>query len=330
MRTLEFFVAFITALLAFGAYGWVGATYGLSAIGGNPGLALLALAAVGYPTALYLLPQIPAARKALYGLIICLCYSGIGLTMQALAIDGIENVLYACDLRLNFDVHKIGRQALNPWLAEIFGLSYLFYYPYLLIRSFSIIKINGKTAERFFLGMVVCYSLGFIGYFVAPALGPRYAIGDSFVPSGPFFAPLAVWLVNHAGSPWAVMPSMHVGATLYTLFFDAAYNRKYFYICLVPALGLCAATVGLGFHYLSDVIGGILVAVIGLWAQSHSGRLSLLVAKIIHLLQRTLLASRMQQFRFERAPLLDAQNTTKPHPAAKLKIVFRKEYSLLK
>lgn len=234
----------------------------------SPGLFLMGIMAMGYPASLYLLSHRKLLRIWSFFGMVSLGYLSIGLLLREFPGYSVEATLKALDGMLKFDVYQLAGAGLPGWLSEIFGMAYLFYFPYCIGRAYSIIRNLDEKSERFFLAMVLIYGAGFFGYMLAPALGPRYAVPGTFPPTGPLFSSWAVTLVNKLGSPWAVMPSMHVAATALVFFYDIRYHRHWALICAVPVVTLWAATLGLGFHYLVDVATGLSIAA-GSLALSH-------------------------------------------------------------
>lgn len=62
------------------------------------------------------------------------------------------------------------------------------------------------------------------------------------------------------------MPSSHVAVALVSLVYILKYNRRWGMVCLLLVTMLCLGTVWGRFHYVSDVVGGVLIALFALWA----------------------------------------------------------------
>ncbi len=298
MRASERLVSLSLLLITFCAFAWMTIHKDWAAAIEAHGIILLTLVAFGYPVMVYLLPRAPALKKMAYLLVLVpTIYGAIGSIMRHHCTASMEAYLYAMDLRVGFNVFSWGANAMPIWLTETFGFFYLFYFPYLIGSSYRIMRKNDVLSERFFIGMVTTYTLGYLGYLMAPALGPRYSAPATFEPQGGFLAPLAIWIVGSMGSPWAVMPSMHVGATFYILGFDALHDKKRFLWFLLPVIGLAMSTTGLGFHYFSDVIMGIAVAVAGLWAQRNASLLLNNLSKPLAITPSTLITHNAPRLR---------------------------------
>ncbi len=122
----------------------------------------------------------------------------------------------------------------------------------------------------------VCYLI----YIIAPVVGPRlfYRSMDGYelppevrpdvlpdfpdaVRSGPFFQ-LMGWIYQTFEATGAAFPSSHVAVALTTVYFSFRYLRKIRFVHLGVALMLCLATVYCGYHYVVDVLGGMVTAVL--------------------------------------------------------------------
>jgi membrane-associated phospholipid phosphatase len=61
------------------------------------------------------------------------------------------------------------------------------------------------------------------------------------------------------------VPSMHTAVTLLTLIFAWRFQRRYFWIILLPGIGIIIATMYTQAHYAIDVILGIIAAAVIYW-----------------------------------------------------------------
>jgi membrane-associated phospholipid phosphatase len=78
---------------------------------------------------------------------------------------------------------------------------------------------------------------------------------------GPLFK-LMAWIYHMFDSPGAAMPSSHVAIALCTLFFSFYYRLQIRQVHAVVVFLLCCATVYCRYHYVLDVIAGVLTAVL--------------------------------------------------------------------
>jgi membrane-associated phospholipid phosphatase len=102
---------------------------------------------------------------------------------------------------------------------------------------------------------------------IFPALGPRYSIPHMFHNdlSGLFLADrIKDFLNSLEGIKRDAFPSGHVGISLVVLFLMLKYSRKLFWLSLIPVLFLIVSTIYCRYHYFTDVLGGIILAVVSL------------------------------------------------------------------
>ncbi len=189
------------------------------------------------------------------------------------AIPAITDERFDADLR-GIDSVLIGetpsillQHIANPTLTEIMSLCYLFFFPYLALGVVAHFVGPLWRCKSFVAGLFSLYGVGFLGYTLVPAAGPYLAFGDAFDTS--LIAGAASrWndaLVRMGSSGVDVFPSLHVAVSLFILGFDFQHNRRRFWIFLAPCIGLWCSTLYLRYHYLIDVLCGILLASWALW-----------------------------------------------------------------
>ena len=146
-----------------------------------------------------------------------------------------------------------------------------------LIFEKKIIQLNYTT----FI-IVYGFFLSYIGYFLFPAIGPRFTIHN--------FEDInlelpGIWLTNFlrefvnsgesipAGTlnPSAVVqrdafPSGHTQMTLLTIYLALKYKIKTRYFLTIAGTLLIFATVYLRYHYVVDLIGGLIFMIFTLWS----------------------------------------------------------------
>jgi membrane-associated phospholipid phosphatase len=170
-----------------------------------------------------------------------------------------------------------------PWLAvsELFYASYFSYYVMIVGVGIALFL---RSREQFFhyVSVVsflfyVCYLI----YIVLPVIGSRaffhqvegyalpaatqqLAVTDAYpqaVQAGVVFR-LMRWVYVVFEAPGAALPSSHVAVALCTLYFSFRYLRPIRYVHLVVVLLLCLATVYCRYHYVVDVLAGLVTAAV--------------------------------------------------------------------
>lgn len=187
----------------------------------------------------------------------------------------IDDFLIKLDLAIlgvnpTVELHKIATSLLTEILQIIYAT--FFFLPVLvaidLIRS-------GKQEEFNFLSFIVVYGfvLSFIGYFLFPAIGPRFTIHNFFATDtelpGVAVTNYIRYVINSAEGiipghpdPASIVqrdafPSGHTQLTLVTMFYAIKFRSKTV-IWLIPVgILLIFSTVYLRYHYFVDLIGGL-------------------------------------------------------------------------
>lgn len=194
--------------------------------------------------------------------------------IPAISPEKLDPLLRGIDSALVGDTPSIlWQNMVTPGLTELMSLCYLFFFPYLLMGI--VMNFIGPMwrCKAFVVGLFSLYGIGFLGYTLIPAAGPYLAFGDAFG-TALTAGPLTAWnssLVRMGSTGVDVFPSLHVAVSLFILGFDFQYNRRRFWICLIPCMGLWASTLYLRYHYLIDVLCGALLAGWALWiARRHT------------------------------------------------------------
>ena len=157
----------------------------------------------------------------------------------------------------------------HPLLVDLFTGCYLFFFYYLIAGPAYYYFTNVNLFRKIGVGMFSLYGLGYLGYILAPAIGPHELMGAR---EGSFFGEVGnTFVINHSNG-FDAFPSIHFGATFFLLAFDWEHYRRRFWLLLLPTLGLWVATVFLRYHYFVDLLGGLAVALVALWITREFGR----------------------------------------------------------
>lgn len=170
----------------------------------------------------------------------------------------------------------------NPILTEILQLAYssFFFLPVILLIELQTKKkiLNFKfVAFTVLLGFILSY----IGYFILPAVGPRFTLHDFDMTN---IELPGVWLTNHlrefinagesipTGTPNPVevvqrdvFPSGHTQMTLITIYLAYKLKAKVRYFISPVGTLLIFATVYLRYHYVTDLIGGFIFMILTMY-----------------------------------------------------------------
>jgi membrane-associated phospholipid phosphatase len=162
-----------------------------------------------------------------------------------------------------------------PWLTDILVIAYLFFF-YVLVFGPAYYCIHDLARFRAcFAGLFTTYALGFLGYTILPAGGPHLAMAQLPPLPGGVLTHWMLPVINHGSNGVDVFPSIHVAASLYLLMFDARHYRRRFWWLLLPCIALWFSTVYLRYHYVVDVLGGVVIAAAGIVAAARYERSAL-------------------------------------------------------
>jgi len=166
-------------------------------------------------------------------------------------------------------------------VSELFYLCYFSYY--VMIGGVGIALFVRSRSQFFHYVSVVSFVfyVCYLVYIVLPVIGSRVffhqvdgyvlpaatqqlAVTDTYpasVQAGVFFQ-LMKWVYRVFEAPGAALPSSHVAVALCTVYFSFRYLRPIRYLHLAIAALLCLATVYCRYHYVSDVLAGLLTAAV--------------------------------------------------------------------
>ncbi len=154
----------------------------------------------------------------------------------------------------------------TPLLTDIMQLAYTSYYflPVILAIALKIEKEDSAFDRSLFL-IMFCFYISYIGYMLMPALGPRYTINhlQNIELEGLFITlPLQEFLNRLEGIKRDAFPSGHTGVALTVLYLSFLFKKRYFWIFLPFVVVLIFSAVYCRYHYVVDVLGGVLLALI--------------------------------------------------------------------
>jgi len=155
-----------------------------------------------------------------------------------------------------------------PILNEYFLMAYFSYY-FLLPVSGIALYFGGKIREfdSMVFASAVAFYISYLGFIFFPVEGPRYALAalHQVQIKGFVFVPLAQWIVKVGGLHGGCMPSSHVAIAWVVFVFTYQYKRRLFYVMGPLIICLFIGTVWGRFHYILDVLAGIMVGILSLY-----------------------------------------------------------------
>lgn len=176
--------------------------------------------------------------------------------------------LRAHDVRYFGDVDGFFRSIAHPLAADILSLCYWTYFPMPILLGVAVYRRGDlaafrETATVLFVG----WYLSYFGYFLVPAVGPHLVVEGARAPelSGWLWADALhrLLLTLELETPDA-FPSGHTLVTILTLLLAWRHARRVFWTILPFSSGLVLATMYLRYHYVVDVVAGVLLVPVSL------------------------------------------------------------------
>lgn len=213
-------------------------------------------------------PFLKLSRDIIFPVVsVLIIFDSLGLLVHSINPRDIDYLLIRADYML-FGTHPTVymERFVQPVLTDILQVAYSTYY-FLPVSLGVFLKIKGKTEdfERSLFLILLCFYLSYVGYILFPALGPRYAMEHLHEKElGGFLVsqPIQDLLNLIEGIKRDAFPSGHTGIALTVLYLAYKYAAGLFRIMLIPVALLIIATVYCRYHYVVDVLGGILLTVV--------------------------------------------------------------------
>ncbi len=165
-----------------------------------------------------------------------------------------------------------------PWFHELMEFSYFSYY-FLDVAFLLLVFKSGHIAPRRQWGLVhnfitdlsvtmlICYTM----YTLFPAWGPKYFRLGYVDVDGWIFTDIMHYIHDHGALLGAAFPSSHVAASMIPWWHTwRRFPQHRWWITTIFAL-LCMSTVYNRYHYGVDVIGGLVLGGLVLFAGLHLG-----------------------------------------------------------
>lgn len=212
-------------------------------------------------------PWTARLRLALFPCLVNLVYWQLGPVVGHLRSRAWDPALLVADRKLMTETPSVLLEAwCTPVLTEILSACYMLFFPAVLAAFVAGIVLSEPQGARLFDGLISIYAFGFLGYSLIPAAGPHLAMPEAFSSSqtGGILTTTNAALVAEGSNRVDVFPSLHTAITVFLMAWLRTRHRRIFMILLLPAAGLCLATLYLRYHYAVDVVAGIALAAFGL------------------------------------------------------------------
>ena len=196
-------------------------------------------------------------------------FDSLGGLVHALNPKDIDPLLIKLDYLLFGGFPTVMLESVqSPLLTDLLQVAYSTYYV-LPVSLGLLLKLEKRDAEfdRTVFLILLCFYLSYVGYLLFPALGPRYTMNhlQSSDLQGLFIAGPIQRIINDLeGIKRDAFPSGHTGVALVVSSLAYRFHKGFFFITLPAIAMLIFATVYCRYHYVVDVIGGVVLAVLTL------------------------------------------------------------------
>ena len=171
----------------------------------------------------------------------------------------------------------------SPLLTEILQIAYASYYIIMLAVGIELYLRKEQQKFSFSIFIIVYgFVLSYIGYLTFPAVGPRFTLHDFYSMNSTL---PGLWITNtirdliNTGESISknainaytiaqrdVFPSGHTQMTLISIYLSHSYKLKVRYLIYIFGTLLIVSTVYLRYHYVIDVLGGVVFMWLTLWS----------------------------------------------------------------
>ncbi len=203
-------------------------------------------------------------------LVLLMYYSLWGDAAHLLVTQDRDAMLIAWDQKLfGFQASVALQRFVSPPLTAWMDFAYFYHIPNIpIVACFIYIRRSRERFREMMSGILVITFLGLIGYLLVPAIGPLYTLRDQF--TVPLRQPLELFnrqveFMDFVRIHRDVFPSLHVGISFLAWLYAYRNSRRLFWLLSPLVLSLWASTVYLRYHYLVDVVAGLLLAPLCLW-----------------------------------------------------------------
>lgn len=199
--------------------------------------------------------------------LIPLTFKELGYLIPRIHLHDFDSALAAIDYGV-FGAHPtVWLERLTwPPLTELLQLCYPTYYFLPIILGAVVWRSRNAERFRFWVFVVtLAFYLSYLGYIVVPAIGPRFLPEILDAQTKPltgllFFQTVRDTLDRGEGLTRDCFPSGHTEITLLTLYYARRFHRKTYRFLLPLGAAIILSTVYLRYHYVVDVVAGVLLA----------------------------------------------------------------------
>jgi hypothetical protein len=190
--------------------------------------------------------------------------------------SSLDRELYHLDLALfGFEPAMLMDAWVSSTTTEWFAFFYFGYFFLLALHVIPMLLFGRREPllSEFCFGMLVLFCVGHIVYTLVPGYGPYRAMADHFtnpLPEG-VWRDLVLNTVASGGAQKDIFPSLHTAAPTFILLWSFRHRKLTPFCYTWPVVAFAAAniviaTMFLRWHYVIDVVAGLLLAALAVTA----------------------------------------------------------------
>ena len=190
--------------------------------------------------------------------------------------NSLDRELYQLDLALfGFEPAMVMDAWVNGTTTEWFAFFYFGYFFLLALHVIPMLLFGKREPmlSEFCFGLLVVFCVGHIIYTLVPGYGPYRAMADQFtnpLPPG-VWCDLVLATVASGGAQKDIFPSLHTAAPTFILLWSFRHRKvtpfRYTWpLVAFTAFNIVIATMFLRWHYVIDVLAGLLLAAVAVTA----------------------------------------------------------------
>jgi membrane-associated phospholipid phosphatase len=238
---------------------------------------LVLLLSLGRKSSLSKSAHLPAFFHTLslwYPLILCsLFYYQTGLINTVVVPRFLDSFF------LNLDVHIFGQfpgfllsgTHGNAFLDEFFHFFYFSYYFVIPLTAILLYRKDIKLFESFMFQLSALFYVCYAIFIFLPVEGPITFRNEYYLQHG-MFRSIVDFLWSKGETPGSAFPSSHVAVTFLVAWWGSSHFKRLRIFYWLTCLFLSIATVYCMFHYAVDVIGGLLLGILAVFAFNWRGK----------------------------------------------------------
>ncbi len=204
-------------------------------------------------------------------LVVMVIFDSLGDLIPQLWPHYFDDVLIKIDYAL-FGVHPTlwTERLIHAVLTTALQFAYISYYAMsIALAVVLLVKNKQEEFDTAVFGIILCFYLSYLGYLLFPAVGPRFTLAHlqtTDLQANSLTTAIQNTLNGLEHNKTDAFPSGHTAVALMTLYYAWKSGEKALAWILLPLVsGLIFATVYLRYHYVIDVIAGVLLTAVTIY-----------------------------------------------------------------